>query len=112
VKQRLSNAVTGQLLAQVGIPTKPIGIPSRLRSLFRSGSDQWSERSDPGGWNFQKVIGLVKLVVVEAVGKWEWRSISKGAPDFSTAFGPRIVVHFSPFSPRRARIDSLGISIL
>jgi len=83
------------------------------QSLFRDGSDQWSERSDAGGWIFQKVIGIVKLVVVEAVGKWESRSDFQGRflPVFSTAFGPPIGVHFSPFSPRCLRIDSPRISM-
>jgi hypothetical protein len=53
------------------------------------------------------VIGIVKLVVVEAVGKWESRSDFQGRflPVFSTAFGPPIAIHFSPFSPRCLRID-------
>jgi hypothetical protein len=56
---------------------------------------------------------MVKLVVVEAVGKWESRSDFHGRslPIFSTAFGPPIGVHFSPFSPRCLRIDSPRISM-
>jgi len=50
--------------------------------------------------DFQKVIGNLKLVVVE-LWKVESRSDFQGRswPVFSTDFG-RVDVHFSPFSPR------------
>jgi hypothetical protein len=80
----------------------PINVPG--------GSDQSSERSDAGFCILLKVIAIVKLVVVAAVGKWKSRvccGISKrsGNPGFqgfprsgfSTAFRLPIDVHFSPF---------------